>query len=202
MSYRAILDRIFEQVAEEAYQTAVPAVSVEEGAALALIRDELKRPDWDPEQLRSMVRELQAAGRIRKTMMFSALHVIAAHPKVKDYGEAARMIADQEMAAWEENGPDLNIDLASVERHRAWLAFAMGRYEQALDYSSRALDRERSSTNLQNILCCLVRLGELDEASSLLVQIRRSYPSTLVAVLDAAIASDPDLALLRTETDS
>ena len=200
MSYRAILDRIFEAVDEESYQTPVHRISGPEAQALGLFRDALRQPDWEPEQLRAFVRRLHDEGRIRKVTMYSALHIIAAHPKVKNYGEAARMTAEQEVAAWEENGPDLNADLASVERHRAWLAFAMGRYEQALDYCSRALDRERSGENLQNILCTLIRLGEIDEAAQLLVQIRKSYPASLVDALDRAIATDPDLALLRTES--
>ncbi|HJN72286.1 MAG TPA: hypothetical protein QGF58_00015 [Myxococcota bacterium] len=201
MSYRAILDRIFETVDEESYQTPVHRISGHEAEALAVFRDALRQPDWEPEELRALVRRLQAEGRIRRVTMFSALHIVAAHPKVKNYAEAARMTAEQEVAAWQDDGPDLNADLASVERHRAWLAFAMGRYEQALDYCSRALERERSGENLQNILCTLIRLREIDEAAALLVQIRRSYPASMVAELDSAIASDADLALLRTETE-
>ncbi|MCP4808430.1 MAG: hypothetical protein GY913_06020 [Proteobacteria bacterium] len=199
MSYREILDRIYESVDGDAYFTPVHRIEGPESDALALFRDALSEPEFEPEGVRRLVRRLHEEGRLRRVTMLSALHIVAAHPRVKNYDEAARLCGEQELAALAEGGPELQANLASVDRHRGVLAFVNGHVEVALDYFARALDRERSAENLGNVLCALVRLGEFEEAGSLLAQIRTSYPASLVAELDETVAADPDLALLRME---
>lgn len=200
MSYQNILERIFDAVDQEAYLTPMHRIQGPEAQALAVFKAAIGEPDWEPEQLRALVGRLHEEGRLRSTTRFSLLHIIAAHPRVGNFAEAARMVGEQELAALDEGGPLMDADLASVDRHRGVLAFLKGHYEVALDYFSRALDRERSAENLSNILCTLIRLRELPEAENLLAQIRASYPETLVDELDGIIRRDPDLALLRTET--
>lgn len=199
MAYRSILDRIFEVVDQQAYLTPVHRIQGPEAQALAVFKAALAEPDFDAEGVRRLVDRLHEEGRLRATTRFSALHIIAAHPRVGNLSEAARLVGEQELAALDESGPSLNADLASVDRHRGVLAFMKGHYDVALDYFSRALDRERSAENLCNILCCLLRLKELKEASSLWTQIQSSYPEDLVDELGRIIEQDPDLALLRSE---
>jgi tetratricopeptide (TPR) repeat protein len=199
MDYRQILDRIFETVDQEAYLTPVHRIGGDEGRALQVFREAMARADFEPEEVRALVTRLHREGRIRNVTRLSALHIVACHPRVANYEEAARLAGEQELAALDEGGPDLQLNLASADRHRGVISFLKGHYELALDYFARALDRERSAENLGNVLCTLLRIGEIDEACSLLTQIRRSYPDSLVDELNAVIERDPDLALLRTE---
>jgi hypothetical protein len=131
----------------------------------------------------------------------SALHVIAAHPAVADYAEAARLCGEQEVAALELGGPLLHANLASVDRHRGVLAFLLSQPSVALDHFTRALERQHNVENLGNVLCALVALDADDEAADLVARVRTNYPETFRAELDRRIQSDPDLALLRTPED-
>ena len=199
MDYQAILDRILATADERAYLTPFSHVDSRFQGALAEVRTDLQSADFDPDRTRALVARLHDEGRLDRVHYFSALHVVAASPRVRDYAEAARLVAEQEMAALELGGPGLESNLASVDRHRGVLAFLRGQYEVALDYFTRSLERQRSAENLGNILCALIRLGEHDEATELLDQIRSSFPSDLVDELDSIIASDPDLIPLRME---
>jgi Flp pilus assembly protein TadD len=134
--------------------------------------------------------------------MLSALHVVAASPRVKDYAEAARLAGEQEHAALEAGGPHLQTHLASVDRHRGVLAFLQHHYSVALDHFTRAIERERTPENLGNVLATLLRLGELDEADAILSQVQRSLPPAQVAELQRRIDIDPDLATLRAKEPS
>ncbi|MFT6373565.1 MAG: pentatricopeptide repeat protein [bacterium] len=109
------------------------------------------------------------------------------------------MAGEQELAALDHGGPFKETNLAAVDRHRGVVAYLRGHYDNALDHFSRALERQRSAENLGNVLCALVRLGEIDEARSLFAQIRATLPQALVTELIAMVNQDPDLALLRTE---
>jgi tetratricopeptide (TPR) repeat protein len=133
------------------------------------------------------------------TNLLSVLHVIASSPKVRDYAEAARLIAEKELLAIREGGPAQNSRLASVERHRGAVAYLMGDHAVALEYFSRAFERQRSAGNLANVLNALIRLGDRDEAVDLLRQVRATLPERLNADLTEMISVDPDLALLRRE---
>lgn len=197
MNHAALLDRILKAVDAEAYLPLADAVDPAQRNAMAILQEVLQADTFDVDVARSLARRLHADGRIDQVMMFSALHVIAAHPKVRDYADAARMVAEQEHAALVAGGPNLEANLASVDRHRGVLAFVMGRYEVALDYFGRVFERQRSAGNLANVMSALIRLGDEDEARDLLDQVRRTFPIEIIVQLDGMIEVDPDLALLR-----
>ena len=197
MDYQAILDRILSSVDQDAYLTPISHVDPEQRTAMGLIREAIQAPRLDPAAARALATRLHADGQIDRVMLLSALHVIAAHPAVADYAEAARLAGEQELAALELGGPNLASNLASADRHRGVVAFQRGHSVIALDYFSRALERERTAENLGNVLCALLKLGEEDDATALLDQIVGAYPARVVVELQARIEADPDLALLR-----
>ncbi len=200
MDYASILDRIYQAVDEQAYFAPTASVPASQREAAAEVMAFCDSADFDAEAARRLANRRFREGKVDRIRLLSLLHAIEAHPKVRDYDEAARLVAEQEMAALSEGGPLLQTNLASVERHRGVLAFLKQQHEVALDYFSRALDRERSAINLSNILAALVALGEHDHARELVDSIGRAYPEPLVRQLTQIIASDPDLALLRKES--
>ena len=199
MDYAALIDRILYEVDADAYLAYADAVDPNQQQAMAQIEAAMSRPGFDPEMVRSLVHSLHASGQIDRVHQLSALHVIAACPQEASYDEAARLVAAQEQAAIELGGPRLQANLASVERHRGVLAFVQERYDVALDYFSRAFERQHSAGNLSNVLATLLRLGDVTEARDLLAQIRGALPQPLVGDLERIITADPDLALLRME---
>lgn len=199
MNVQDILDRILDTVDRDAYLTPTEGADSRFQAGLELIRRGLSDPATDASTVRALARGLHAEGRLDKVHLHSALHVIAAHPRVRDYDEAARQIAEQEQAALSLGGASLEHNLASVDRHRGVLAFLQEQYGVALDYFTRALERQRTAENLGNVLCTLVRLGEEDEARDILTSARRNLPTSFVQQLDERIDEDPDLVNLRME---
>ena len=197
MDYQAILARILKQVDEQAYLTPFTHLPEEYRDAMAEVHRLLQAPDCDPAEVRAVVRRMYKDGRIDRVLQLSALHVIAASPKVQDWAEAARLVGEQEFAALELGGPHRDANLASVDRHRGVLAYLRGHYETALDYFTRSLERQRTAENFGNVLCSLLRVGEVDHAIALLTQIRGSLPAELVDRLNQMIERDPDLATLR-----
>jgi tetratricopeptide (TPR) repeat protein len=163
------------------------------------LKEMFETAEFEPEFCRAVVQRFYEQGQIDKVMMLSALHVIAASPQVRDYAEAARLAGEQEMVALEVRGPNLQANLASADRHRGVLAFIQGHFEVALDYFTRALERQRTAENLGNVLCALLSLGELAEARSIARQVRGTLSSAVVDELNQRIEQDPDLAVLRTE---
>ena len=202
MDYAALIDRIMCEVDADAYLPYADAVDPEQQQAMSQIEQAMSQPGFEPERVRSLVHSLHASGQVDTVHQLSALHVIAASPKVADYDEAARLVAAQEQAALALGGPRLQANLASVERHRGVRAFVQERYDVALDYFSRAFERQRSAGNLSNVLATLIRVGDITEARDLLIQVRSGLHHTLVRDLERIIAADPDLALLRTEASS
>ena len=196
MDYSALFDRILSAVDDTAYLPLADAVDPAQRAAMESIELRLRGP-FDVDELRGRAHRLHQQGEIDEVMLHSALHVIAASPKVRDYGEAARCAADQELAALRLGGPNLQANLASVDRHRGVLGFVLGSYEVALDYFTRAFERQRTPGNLANVLAALLRLGDESEAVELLQQVRQTFPTPLIEALDSMIERDPDLALLR-----
>lgn len=199
LDFQALIERVTQAVDQRAYTSPAIYIDGPQRAVLAAVERELSRADFDPEEVRAFVRREQAAGNIDKVKMLSALHVIACHPSVADWQEAARLVGEQELAALELGGPHLDANLASVDRHRGVLAFLRRHYEVALDYFARALERQRTPDNFTNVLAVLIRLGEEDEAVTLLRQARRTFPPEFVAEIEKTIKNDPDLALLRSE---
>lgn len=198
MDYAAIFARIRQSVDNRAYMTPAASVDPAQRRAMSEVQELLSGP-FEVEQVRKKIFEMHKSGRIDRVMMLSALHVVACHPRVADWEEAARLVGEQEFAALEQGGPRLQDNLASVDRHRGVLAFLRGHYDVALDYFARALERQRSSENLQNVLCTLIRLGDEEDARDLLNRVRAAFPTDIVDSLNTAIRNDPDLALLREE---
>lgn len=199
MDYRSLLERITQTVEERAYFTPTSHLDPRQRAALDRARQAMAEPDFDPDAIRAQLRADHAAGRLDRVHLLSALHVVACHPRVADWPEAARLVGEEELAALDLGGPGLEANLAAVDRHRGVLAFLRGHPEVALDYFTRALERQRTGENFTNVLCTLLRLGEIDEARGLLAQARAAFPSSLVTEIDRSVELDPDLALLRTE---
>jgi tetratricopeptide (TPR) repeat protein len=202
MDLESLFDRLLQAVDEQAYLTPSDHVEPAQRRALDEIATALRAPGFRAEQVRSLIRRLYERGQIDRVMLYSALHVVAAHPAVADWAEAARLAGEQEQAALELGGPALQANLASVERHRGVVAFLQGHHEVALDYFSRAFERQHSAENLGNVLCCLLALGEHDDAHDLYARVRHSFPRDLVHALEARVQQDPDLALLRTAPSS
>jgi tetratricopeptide (TPR) repeat protein len=201
MDHRAILQRIRQSVDQQAYLPYADAVDPRQREAMLHIQQAIQATDFDASEARALAQRYHEAGAIDAVMLYSALHVIAASPQVRDYVEAARLVAQQELAAYELGGPGLAANLASVDRHRGVIAFLVGQNDVALDYFSRAFERQHTAGNLANVLATLVRLGDEAEARELLAAVRTSFPPGLAAALRDMIAADPDLALLRDSED-
>lgn len=199
MDYRSVLERIIEQVDSTAYLTPSAQVDPRHRQVLTEVGAMIQDPNTTPDTIRAHIQRHYEAGRLDRVHYLSALHVLAASPRVQDWSEAARLAGEQELAALDLGGPFQQTNLAAVDRHRGVVAYLRGHYDNALDHFSRALERQRSAENLGNVLCALVRLGEIDEARSLLAQIRATLPQALVTDLTEMVNQDPDLALLRTE---
>jgi hypothetical protein len=195
--HEALLSRILQAVDERAYLTPVSAADPRQRAALDEVRERLHAPDLDVDGLRRFIRGLHVEGLLDRVHMLSALGVLAASPRVRDWDEAARLAGEQELAALELGGPNLDANLASVDRHRGVLFFLRGHPAVALDHFTRALERQRTAENVGNVLAALLRLGDVEEAEAVLAQVRRSFPPELTAELERAIDRDPDLAALR-----
>jgi tetratricopeptide (TPR) repeat protein len=200
MNHAALFDRILAQVDGAAYLAYADVVDPDQAPAMREIESALGNPGCDADTVVALATALHAEGRIDKVYLLSALHVIAASPKTKNYDEAARLAAAQEQAALELGGPRLQANLASVERHRGVLAFVQERYEIALDYFSRAFERQHTAGNLANVLATLLRIGDITEARELHAQVCQNLHPDLVTALTEMVDADPDLASLRTES--
>lgn len=199
MNHQALYDRILQKVDGQAYLAYADAVDPAQREAMAALGAQIQDPAVGADQVRASARAAYHDGRIDQFNLLSVLHVIASSPKVRDYAEAARLIAEKELLAIREGGPAQQSRLASVERHRGAVAYLMGDHGVALEYFSRAFERQRSAGNLANVLNALIRLGDRDEAVDLLRQVRATLPERLNADLAEMISVDPDLALLRRE---
>jgi tetratricopeptide (TPR) repeat protein len=199
VNYTDLFERILYKVDQDSYLASIRPLDPGQHTALREIEQLRTTAGVSAEQVGAYIDRCYSTGRLSRILYFSARHVLAASPAVQDYSAAARLAAEQEMAALEEGGARLQANLASVERHRGVLAFLQGHYGVALDYFSRAFEREHNAMNLSNVLATLIRLGDPDEALALLRQVRGSLPAALVDELDVLIVSDPDLALLRAE---
>ena len=202
MDYNALFDRILGQIDQAAYMPLADSVDPEQRTAMAEVESQIRSPSVPAEVTAALIERLHQDGLIDRVHMLSAQHVLAASPKGGDFRAAAQFVAEQEMAALAQGGPRLNANLASVERHRGVLAFLQGHFGVALDYFSRAFERQHTAGNLSNVLASLLRLGDTEEAHDLLKQVRSSLAPDLIADLNHLIEHDPDLALLRMERPS
>lgn len=197
MDYQHILLRIRAAVRRSSYLVPTGGVPPTQRGALSEIADAMASDDVDPEQVRLRIHQLAASGRIDHVMKLSALGVLAASPRVGDLAEAARLASQQEFAALDAGGPWRDLHLASADRHRGVIAFLRGHDAVALDWFTRALERERSAENVGNVLAVLIRLGELEEARELVSRMRAALPEAMRAELDQRIDGDEDLLRLR-----
>lgn len=197
MDYRSTLARIRAAVRRGTYLVSSEGVPLEQREVLADIAREIASPGCDPDAVRQRIQQLHAAGRIDRVMKLSALGVLAASPHVGDYEDASRLAGQQELVALEEGGPHADVYVASAHRHRGVVAYLLGHYEVALDWFTRALEREHSAENLGNVLGALVRLGDDDEARAMLDQVRTVFPRAIRDAIDARIVEDDDLSQLR-----
>lgn len=197
MDYRSTLGRIRAAVRRGSYLVSNEGVPPEQREALAEIAREIASSACDPDAVRQRIQQLHAAGRIDRVLKLSALGVLAASPHVADYEEASRLAGQQELVALEEGGPHADLYVASAHRHRGVVAYLLGHYEVALDWFTRALERERSAENLGNVLGALVRLGDHGEARAMLEQVRAMFPAEVRRAVDTRIVEDEDLSPLR-----
>jgi len=199
VDYDALFERILGQVDQAAYIALADVVDPSQRNAMVEIEGQLRDPSIAPHTTEAFIKRFHQDGLIDRVHMLSALHVLSASPKVGDFELAAKYVAEQEMAAMALGGPRLTANLASVDRHRGVLAFMQGHFAVALDYFSRAFERQHSAGNLSNVLAALIRLGDVQEAKDLLRQVRNGFAADLVSDLNQLIHKDPDLALLRSE---
>jgi len=202
LDYNALFERILGQVDQAAYMPLADSVEESQRTAMGEIEGQIRDPSVTAQTTERLIHRLHESGHIDRVNMLSALHVLAASPKVGDFDLAARHVADQEMAALALGGPRLESNLASVERHRGVLAFLQGRFSVAIDYFSRAFERQHTAGNLANVLATLIRLGDVDDSRALLAQVRSAFAPDFVDQLNLMIAQDPDLAMLRDEEDA
>lgn len=197
MDYRHTLLRIRDVLRRNSYLVSTGGVPPSQRSALAEIAALIARPDADPDKIRQRIWQLHASGKIDQVMKLSALSVLAASPHVRDLAEAARLAGQQEFAALDMGGPWLDLYLASADRHRGVIAFLTGNDMVALDWFTRALERERSPENVCNVLAVLIRIGEIEEARDLVARMLSTLPDAMGEDLKARIAEDDDLIRLR-----
>ena len=197
MEYRRILERIRTTVRQGSYLVPKPQPRGGQVEALHEVAALIAEPDMEPDAVRVRIHQLHAAGRLDRVMLLSALGVLAASPAVRDYAEAARLAGQQELVALEAGGPHVEAHRASADRHRGVLAYLLGRYEVALDWFARALEREATAENLGNVMSAMIRLGELQEARALQRRVSTWFPTEVAAELQQRIAVDDDLVRLR-----
>jgi tetratricopeptide (TPR) repeat protein len=197
LDYHNTLGRIRAAVRRGTYLVSSEGVPTQQRDVLNDIAREIASPGCDPDAVRQRIQQLHASGRIDRVMKLSALGVLAASPHVGDFEEASRLAGQQELVALEEGGPHADTYVASAHRHRGVVAYLLGHYEVALDWFTRALERERSAENLGNVLSALVRLGDHDEARAMLGSVRAVFPAEIRGAVDARIVEDEDLSPLR-----
>lgn len=196
MIARHLLERLHRAVQRgEVYLAPTDSLPSHERSAAAEVARALR--EEGPEAARETIASLHAAGALGDVARVSALHVVAASPAVRDYAEACRMADLQEYLALQEGGSQLLPRLASADRHRGVVAFLMGHHTVALDWFSRAFERERTAENLGNVLATLLATGERAEAHDLLATVRSAFPAGFASDLERRIAADDDLRELR-----
>ncbi len=197
MDLEHLLSRIEGALDEGTYLTPTRSLPGDDLRAVEEIRLLIQDQSVEPDDVRRRIQQLDAAGRLSRPTKLSALGVLAASPKVRDYAEASRLAGQQELVAWDEGGELLEDRMASVERHRGVLAFLLGRPAVALEYFGRALERQRTAENLGNVLAALLRMGEGRRALRMLDKARHQLPGEEVDALADRIERDGDLVALR-----
>lgn len=192
MSLSTILDRLRETVRPaEVCPLCVDRLPRRERALAAELLELLDRRGD------AAARALLDARQLDPVHRLSALHLLALQRARPDLPEAARLADQQEYVALQRGGPDLAGWLASADRNRGVVALRMRQPEVALDWFTRAFERERAPEHLANVLVALIACGDIARGRELVVAGRARWPASFAAELDGAIARDADLAALR-----
>ena len=96
MNYQSVLARILATVDDKAYLTPSAHVPDNNRMALQQIQADLQA-QRSADEIRQRAKKAFEDGQLDLVHYLSALHVIAASPQVRDYREAARLVAEQEM---------------------------------------------------------------------------------------------------------
>jgi hypothetical protein len=196
MDYKAMFARALRSVASAAYRVDLSDVDPRHLPAVREVTATM-REGFEPDVTRRAIAKAFEEGRIDRVTQLSLLSVVAAHPTVAQWGEALRLAAEEELEAWRVGGARLDPNLAAVARHRGTVFLLAGHPEAAAGYFCQAAELCPTPQNLANLLIPALRLEGEDTGRSLLEKIRRTSPAPVVAGVDAIIARDPDLALLR-----
>lgn len=199
MDRTLLFERIFQQVESEGYLTHrftehLPPETREEAEAILADLDDGASLD----ELEARIRSAERKGLFHHRRALSMLCVVNSAPRFRRFRDACRYAGELEYEALLEEDEEARLYvLGALARHRGAVAYLMERFEEALDYFSRSLELGRSAQALGNVLACLLRLGEEEEADALLERIREAYPPSLVMDLETFINQDNDLAVLR-----
>ena len=188
------IGRVKRVVEHRSYLVSVDRVAPAIRAPVGEIAAMLRSLDIERWQIDARIDALRVSRELDDATAWSVRGIVAAHPRFADYLDALRCAALQELAALTAGGEGMRTQLASVDRHRGVVAFLMDRPQIALEQFTLALERERSAENLANVLCALVRLGDLETARELLGDVRRGFPTEIRAGVEWALANDADLA--------
>lgn len=188
-----LIGRVKKVVESRSYLLPVERVDPAIRAQVAEIAAMLRSSDVERWQIDARIDAMRVSRELDDATAWSLRGIVAAHPRFQDHLDALRFAALQEMAALAAGGDALRARLASVDRHRGVVAFLMDQPEVALHQFTLALERERSAENLANVLCALVRLGDLESARELVADVRRAFPADVRAGVEWALANDSDL---------
>lgn len=197
MNIDLLLNRILSTVDQGAYLVPTASADPKYRPLLDELLNRLTSPETSYEEITRLAHMFFENGDLDEYHYYSLRHVIAAHPRFSRLNEAAEMVGLQEIAAWGAPDSARSERLASVDRHRGVLAFLHRQFDVALDYFTRALEREHSIENLGNVLCSLLRLGEIQDAQTIVRRATQRFPTDRSHALCVRIQQDPDLAALR-----
>ncbi len=188
-----LIGRVKKVVERRSYLLPVDRVDPAIRAPVAEIAAMLRSSDAERWQIDARIDAFRVSRELDDATAWSMRGIVAAHPRFQDYQDALRFAALQELAALAAGGDALRGRLASVDRHRGVVAFLMDQPDVALHQFTLALERERSAENLANVLCALVRIGDLESARELVADVRRAFPADVRAGVEWALANDTDL---------
>lgn len=152
-----------------------------------------KAKPFDPVLLLAVAKARYLEGRLMAVTWAEWRYKVAAHPEVQRLDDAERALQEMEQLA-EEQGERIRArTLGAVARHRSWIAYQQRDNARALEQAVFAYELDGWVTDLHNILCILVRLGEDEAARALLADARSTLSEADLTLLHSLAAKDPDL---------
>lgn len=184
-----------------ASEARVPTEQAEGCASIAHAHRQIGMKE-DALEVRKLIESLYDEAKIDYIRRLSSHASVSNDPKVKDFDASERYTTEMERAVREVGGPRLGIDLSAVERHRGVRSYQMKKYAKALEHFDRSLGYHLTGENIANVLCTLLRMGEVKEARLILRSVRDEVErggraKTVVAELNEYVQKDPDLLVLR-----